>query len=462
MEDLDRHLRAARDCLQGGEGDIPEPVRQTIAFLAGAGVWFRLSRNPEAQSCRDAANKRDRLGHIGIPLWDELKSFCGSYVERGGQRRLLMAHCRGDEVLDMDALARALGAIESPIRLEGEDLLSLGMAYGLVNPFTLYDPSRPLDEDRSLPVQVFDEGLLRPLGVPGTMMTNAGDLTWAVEFSPRELVAAIPGARVDSIAEPDPEESPRPRRMQGRAIGIITGNGPESGIALWNHVNAALRDLLGRDYLGDVSMPPVVVHSLPEMGLSMELDARAEQVWATMGLAVEQMCMDGVRALAVACNTTHYFTPRVREICARHDAEFISMPECIAQWLRARGVDRLALLGIKYVTELDEWSAYREPFAGMQVERLGPRGIERIHDLAYRVKTKGASPNALSQFRDLLHKEVSARYVVVALTELSLLLREKWRGEGGKILIDPLAIYGEAIARRWLGLPFPAPPKEGA
>jgi aspartate/glutamate racemase len=452
---LEQQLSAARLLAAGDAGGaVPGPVERTVRFLAAAGIWFQVSRNREARSCRDAAHKRSRLGHEGIPLWDELKSYLGAYVDATGRRRYVMAHCRGDERLRFDALAAALGAAALPERLDEADMAAIGMDYGLVNPFT---PLQRAGDAVADVVQVFDAGLLRRIGIPGTMMTNAGDFTWAVELYPDELIARIPGAMVAPIAEPDPEE---PSRVLGiehpRPIGIITGNAPESGITLWGHINAHVRTLLEANNCGDVSMPTIAVQSFPEMGLSMELDTRREAVWAALGQRVWMMCEDGVRILTLACNTTPYFTPEIRTICDEYGAEFLSVAETTAAWLKARDVPKIALLGIRYVTGLDEWSAYREPLRGIEVEQLSPKAIDDIHDLAFKVKTHGPTVTNLNHFRDILRKEVTAPYVVVALTELSLLMRAKWKGDSGKVLMDPLAVYGEAIARRYLGLPFPA------
>jgi aspartate/glutamate racemase len=208
-------------------------------------------------------------------------------------------------------------------------------------------------------------------------------------------------------------------------------------------------------------MPRVIIHSLPEMGLSMELSEREQPVWNALKEVVSDVTERGARLVAIADNTTQYFTPEIRRICEGSGAEFISIAETTAEWLRARNVRRVALVGIRSVADLGRWSAYREPLAGMEVETPGPRAMEMLQDLAYQVKMEGASEVGLNRLRDILRQEVTANYVVLALTELSLLIDrqgKKWRS--GKVLIDPLAIYGDAIARKYLGLPFPGREEE--
>ena len=217
---------------------MPLPVQQAEQFLTRLGRWFKLSRNHDARSCRDAAHKRNRLGHEGIPLWDEMKSFFGRYANAVGETRLVVAHCRADQRLHFGKLSAVLGVERPPERLTEQEIEQLGLEYGMVNPWETWrcDPrSTPFTMDVKFiaqdVVQVFDDDLLQPIGTPGTVMTNAGDLTWAVEFHPRELVAKLAHAKVADIAEPDPEEEPRLWGVKDdRPIGIITGNPPEAGM----------------------------------------------------------------------------------------------------------------------------------------------------------------------------------------------------------------------------------------
>lgn len=443
----------ARRLLRTGETEIAAAVARTVEYLAGRGIWYQLSRNPRARSCREAAHSRHRLGHVGIPLWDELKSFFGQFTDQSGRRRYVLAHCRADHLLDFDALGSALHAVGVPERMDAEHLLALGMEYGLVNPFDSWVPVNKSGVISTTVVQVFDTDLLRPVGVPGTVMTNAGDLSWGVEVWARDLFDRVEDAMEADVSIPDSEESVRPPELSlGRSIRIITGNAPEAGIALWHRIGREVRDHLGPACSGDISMPPVTVESLRELGMSLELHLRHEEIWAALRGAVVNACRDGVRFLSLACNTTHYFTPQIRSICAGSDTEFVSMPEVLGEWLRAEGIERVALLGLSYVADLDApWSAYRDPLEGIHVEKLRPRAFERLADLAYRVKAKGVSENLLGELRAFLRQEVESPHVVLALTELSALVASQRKlGQSDRVIIDPLALYGQALARQWL------------
>lgn len=192
--------------LLADEVAVPEEVQNAECFFLDLGLWYQLSRNEVAHGCEDAARKRRRGGQEGIPLRDELKSYCGRVTGGPNDSVVVLAHCRADRMLDFGKLSDALAA-HSVHRLPRDALAAIGMAYGRVNPFENWvahcraagTPAPPV-------VQVFDAGLVRPAGGARTVMTNAGDRTWAVELYAAQLcwrlgamwtdIAAAPSARV--------------------------------------------------------------------------------------------------------------------------------------------------------------------------------------------------------------------------------------------------------------------------
>jgi aspartate/glutamate racemase/prolyl-tRNA editing enzyme YbaK/EbsC (Cys-tRNA(Pro) deacylase) len=447
-------LERARLLLRRGEAHVPASVNETITKLAARDVWHQISRNDEAYSCEDAARKRMRLGHKGIPIWDEMKSLIAECHRAGdGATCYAVAHCRGDHVIDLDRLGKALGAASVPRLVSTEDVRVGGMDKGLVSPFREWHGPRGVAG--VMAVQVYDEDLLVPLGIPGTVMTNAGDRTWGVEVYPSEIARSLGGVLRAEVSVPDERIAARPPGLRERGtIGIITGNAPESGVTLWNHIAEEVRRCLGDRCAGDISMPPVAIKSLPELGMALELDARHEPVWTALSAAVVEACENRVRILSLACNASHYFTPRIRTICRGYDTQFVSMPEVLGEWLRTLGVEQVALLGLRYVSDVDTiWSAYGDPLRGIEVEVLRPGVSQRLEGLARRTRAIGVNRAGLGELREMVRKDVSANHVVLALTELSALVDlQRGTARPGKVLIDPLAVYGKALARQWLGV----------
>jgi aspartate/glutamate racemase len=296
-------------------------------------------------------------------------------------------------------------------------------------------------------VQVFDEEVAHPLGIPGTMMTNAGDVTWAIEFRGQDIIDALGGMVASfSVRDPDPRVEPRLRSVaEPKTIGIITGNAPESGMLLWERINMGVRDALGEDCYGDVSMPRVLVDSLPELGMTMELEYRSRDVWQRLSRTVSRLCEGGADLLTVACNTTPFFSEKIRSL-AGHSTQVVMMPEIVRDHVVQQGIREVGLVGIRYVTHEGEWSAYASALQEVEVERPSPRLTAEIERLGYQVKTNGPSSDGLQRLFQLLRREFSSRCIVIALTELSLLLDlPRGRLHTERELIDPLRHYADAI-----------------
>lgn len=443
-------IEQAREMLDDRAGEVapPGPVAETAAFFADKDIWCLFGRNTKALSCRDAANKRYRLGKLGIPLEDELKSFLGQYVGDDGRLRYVAVHCRGDQMLDLGKVRAAVGCHGNIERLVTTDSSETDAGvYGLVNPFSL---ARGYRDEPVL--QVFDHSTLEYRGLPNTMMTNAGDRTWSVEFRPRDLVKALG----DWAKVADVTEAPAVRREGPIGIGIITGNAPDSGIILWQHVNRRVQEVMGHRFQGDLSYPPVSVRSVPGLGLSMELDKRTEQVWEQLEVAVRSLCDEGVKLLSLACHTNHYFTDRIRAVGKDYGATFISVAEAVGEWAQHNRVPELTLVGISYVAELGEWSAYRHLTGLTRVEPLSEKGLERIHELGYQVKREGATEAGRNKLRSILNDEARTSHVVIALTELSILLDSQRKpAKSSRVIVDALKIYGDEIADAYIGLANP-------
>lgn len=439
QEVLAARLIRAQELLETSEEVVPENVRRVVEFLATSGQWFQLSRNVEAGSCRDAARKRYRLGGRGIPIYDELKSFLGHYISEEGDERYVLAHCRGHQNLDLGKLRAVLPASSTVRRLEDAEAVSLGMQYGTVNPFSIQREMGPKV------TQVFDQCLIEPWGVPGTMMTNAGDLTWAVEFDCGKLLSSVAFTdwRVGDIVE-DTSRGFEPAPV---TIGIITGNSPEAGISLWRHINEGIKRQAGFSFHGDISLPKVIVYSFPEMGLSMELQERETVVWDKLGKAVRDLCSEGVDILALACHTTHYFSPQIVEIVAGRGVRFVSIADAVREWLSYSAVSEVALVGIPTVADFGKWSIYRDLPRIVRVEPIAPETLRQLHDLAYQIKREGVNESGLQRLRNIIQRDIKSKHILIALTELSNLLEAQRRpGKSGKVLVDTLAVYGEKIA----------------
>lgn len=419
------------------EIELPVITKKIITYLKTNELWFNITPNPEALSCADAANKRKRLGgEKGIPLCDELKSNIGYYFEKGKKKHLLI-HCRGNQKLDENKVNSLLGSDFT--RLPNDDLDKFNCEYGLVNPF-FFASCFPEVE------QVFDLSVLEDFFPPYTLMTNAGDKTWGIEFKPKELVNIIKIKRIADVITDDSIIKIRKHR-----IGILTGNSPESGIYLWQKINEVIRTKLGDDFLGDLSFPSVLVESYPEMGLSMELDNRLSETWAIVEEGITSLCKNGATIIGIACNTTQYFSKDIKTICEKYGAEFFSMYDAVNTFLIKEKINHFDFLGIKYVTDFANWSDFKELRIHYNVEIPSVEILDNINDIAFEVKQKVVTPRGINKLREVIRNSAKTKNIIIALTEISILLStQKPRKEDDKRYIDTLSLLAEKMAERYL------------
>ncbi|KPA17550.1 aspartate racemase-like protein [Candidatus Magnetomorum sp. HK-1] len=428
---------------------VPEKVRKVVKYLYENDVGFILSRNKKAESCKDARSKRNRLGHVGITLFEELKSFVGKIILKSGKEYIIAIHCRAHVDISYEKVSKALDTDGKLVRLEDEELNKIfGLEYATVNPILLSCEKIQ---------QIFDTGIFESIvKIPGTMMTNAGDKTWAIEFDPKVLIKVIPNVLIADISG-DKKSLLRHENLNivnPKSIGIITGNGPDSGIALHQILNDYIINFKGKHHFsGDISLPKVHMLSLPEMGLSMELKYRETATWNALSVACKQLCKKDIKILAVACNTCQYFGPEIKKICDVFDVEFISMSETVMKYVikniknEENGIKDFAIIGIDTVAGLGEFSAFRD-LAKFNPISVDQKIIKEIHEIGYQVKQQN-NTSGFQKLEQIFDKRINTKNFIVALTELSIIIRnnKKSTTKKGKVIVDTLDLYGKEIAK---------------
>ncbi len=425
------------------EGHYPDRVKSSLEFLSSSKVWHLLSKNSVATSCLDAASRRNRLGVQGIPIYDELKTLCVSTSNGESFQQDYLLHCRAHLSFDLAAAQKLLGLQHPLVKLE-EGILTqrYSMRYGTVNPFSQQEKFS----------HIFDFSVVKSLTPPHTMMTNAGDLSWAIEFRPDELISSLQDSGIEvvigEIALDDTVATSLP------SFGIITGNGPDSGMALWYRLNETINTRLVSEerMRGDISYPKVFVQSIPEMGLSMELEARNNEVWEALKKAVLSFIQQEVNYIVIACNTTQYFSDKIAKLCIHTSSEFVPMADVLRDHLVRHNIQESTLIGIPAVANFGEWSGFTQ-LAEFGVQPVDEKLLPAIHELGYIVKrldSKSQDNTALNKLQHVLRNGVKTKYVIVALTEISILLSRYPRIQNkiaGKVIIDTLNVYADWLAQ---------------
>lgn len=405
-------------------------------YLKERQIWFNINYNHHAMSCRDAASKRNRLGHIGIPIFDELKSNLGFYY-CNGIKEYVALHCRGNQKLDKNKIKNILG--HEFIRVPKEELrIVFKSDYGLINPFLL---SQKFPEV----IHFFDKSIFIDFLPPYTMMTNAGHHNWGIEFNPKELEKIITNFKIEDLIK---EKVIQKKRS---VLGILTGNSPESGIMLWKEINDTIRKKIKSKFLGDISFPRVIIESIPEMGYSMELELREAQTRKAVLESIEQLCKNGATIIAIACNTTQYFSKEIRIICAKYKVCFISMEEALVGFLDKNHIKAFDFLGINYVTDFDKWSDYKRLKENYEIKIPSHKDLEKINQIAFKVKEEHITTEGINKLRDLIKNATETGNIIIALTEISILLAsQKKKSNNGNKFYDTLSILAQEIATLYI------------
>lgn len=220
-------------------------------------------------------------------------------------------------------------------------------------------------------------------------------------------------------------------------IGIITGSGPEAGLDMWGKVLKANKNLLGEAFEGDLDAPTVSIISEPLLGLSMELEKNDSRVWGTLSKVANEVAQQ-VDYYAIACNTLNYYQPQLEALAL--ESKLVSFGDVVKQKLEQEGVNKVALLGADSVTDLGDWSPYKQLKELFEVEVPDPK--LGLHQLIYDVKTHGGDmPFIISSFTKLVDS-LEADLVLLACTELPLIPIKS-----DKKLIDVTDLVAQELAR---------------
>ncbi|HRP97513.1 MAG TPA: aspartate/glutamate racemase family protein [Rhodocyclaceae bacterium] len=263
----------------------------------------------------------------------------------------------------------------------------------------------------------------------------------------RDRAAAAAAAGTDAAANGADAAPPGARSR----IGIIAGSGPEAGVDLWAKVLRANRELFGARYRGDLDAPEVVVFSVPELGLSMELEQNDARVWACLADTATRLAAH-VDYYGIACNTLNHYAPQLKALGL--PARLVSVGEVVRDYVRERGLARVALLGARPVMDLGPWSPYRQLVGEVAVEV--PADGEELHRIIYDVKARGGdAPDIVERFARLLAR-LESELVLLACTELPLIPLPP----DAPRTVDVTELLAFALARRALTPPAAQAPAE--
>jgi len=174
---------------------------------------------------------------------------------------------------------------------------------------------------------------------------------------------------------------------------------------------------------------------VPELGRSMDLARYEDDVWKTL----REACIDIAAHcghFAIACNTLHYFAPRIAELGL--PAQLVSIVEAARNAVRARGCTRVALLGADPVLAVDAgWS----PYGVLRDELELELPADSLQPLILDIKRRGGAHPAIVERFDELLEGLGADTVLLACTELPLVATRR----RDKTLLDLTSVLADAL-----------------
>ncbi len=198
-----------------------------------------------------------------------------------------------------------------------------------------------------------------------------------------------------------------------RTVGILGGMGPEATILLMQKVMAAVP---ARD---DADHVPLLVHQNPQVPSRIKalIEGTGENPGPTLARMARDLEAGGAQALAMPCNTAHFYAAAVREATA---LPFLDMLDLTATHLAGAGARRIGMLASP-ATRLA--GVFDAPFARHGLTPVFLRDDAALLSVIRAVKA-GA---ALAALRPRLRAEAEtllaqgADHLLIACTELSLM-----------------------------------------
>lgn len=206
----------------------------------------------------------------GVEVWRIMKSVAFATPDK----KIIVAHVRGDRKIDQFALAHALGLTEAD--LGSADVSSLGVEYGTVNPFVQHS---------TIPVShVFDLDLIEGPEYPNDdiVFASSGDARFYVGFDVRRYLVATPGLAEKKAAITANGLGELSRIFCRRNVIVIGG---DSGIDTFEFskmiLNAHRQKLEEQSaYFGDRSLVRVEAKSDPALAGSIDTALYGKQLRA--------------------------------------------------------------------------------------------------------------------------------------------------------------------------------------
>lgn len=205
--------------------------------------------------------------------------------------------------------------------------------------------------------------------------------------------------------------------MEMQTIGLIGGMSWESTAIYYREANELVRDRLGGLHSARILLASLDFHDISEL----QRAGRWEEAGRTLADCARGLEAAGADMILICTNTMHLLVDAVQ---AAVDVPVVHIGDTVAAAVRARGLERVALLGTAFTMEKP---FYRERIAQHGIEVLVPDEADRaeVHRAIFEELALGViREETRAEFRSVIERLIArgAQGVILGCTEIELLI----------------------------------------
>ncbi|CAM4312375.1 aspartate/glutamate racemase family protein [Zobellia roscoffensis] len=206
-----------------------------------------------------------------------------------------------------------------------------------------------------------------------------------------------------------------------KKIGLIGGITWQSTQLYYQLLNTKVAETLGGSSSCECLIESVNFAEISEKQGKGDWDSLHEKI-ADIALRLQNA---GAEVILICANTMHLSVPAIEE---KIDVPVLHIAEVAGEAVKAKGCEKILLLGTKYTMELD---FYKDILKNQfQIEVLIPSKEDRevVHDVIYHELSKGIiNEESKNKYLDIICKaeKEGAQGVILGCTEIPLLIQQK-------------------------------------
>ena len=205
-----------------------------------------------------------------------------------------------------------------------------------------------------------------------------------------------------------------------KTIGLVGGLTWVSTLDYYRHINQLTNEKLGGDEAAKLLINSVNFADIKRMTFADDWQGIATMI----GEAALTLQKAGAQCMMLGANTMHKIADEVQ---AALDIPIIHIADATAADIRAKQLNKVALLGTRYTMQLD---FYHNRLSQAGIETIIPdaAGVQFVNDAIYNEMGKGIFTEATRlQYNAIIDKLVKAgaQGVIMGCTEIPLLLKQE-------------------------------------